>query len=200
MDLSILSTNLRRLRTASGKSQGELAELSGLSRVGYRRIEAGEVAPRVDSLVRVAEALGVGLEQLLAPARVLSHVRFRAHKKMNSREDLLVRLGRKLDDYNDLERLLKRHKPFVFAPLRKEFGRKKAGAARAKVTAQAARESLGLHDDELIRDICGLLEDHGVKVLTPKVQSDGFFGLSIAESDGGPAIVVNTWDRISVER
>lgn len=200
MDLSVLSTNLRRMRTASGRSQSELAELSGLSRVGYRSIEAGEVAPRVDSLMRVAEALGVRLEQLLAPARVLRHVRFRAQKKMHSREDLLVRLGRRLDDYNDLERLLERDIPFVMAPLRKEFSRKKPGPVRAKATAQAARKVLGLHDDELIRDICGLLEDHGVKVLTPKVQSDGFFGLSIAEPGGGPAVVVNTWDRISVER
>jgi hypothetical protein len=46
-----------------------------------------------------------------------------AQKKMNSREDLLVRLGRKLDDYNDLERLLKRQCPFVFTSLRKEFSR-----------------------------------------------------------------------------
>ena len=30
--------------------------------------------------------------------------------------------------------------------------------------------------------------------------SDGFFGLSVAEEDGGPAIIVNVWERISVER
>ena len=30
--------------------------------------------------------------------------------------------------------------------------------------------------------------------------SDGFFGLSVGNEDGGPAIIVNTWGRISVER
>jgi Zn-dependent peptidase ImmA (M78 family) len=30
--------------------------------------------------------------------------------------------------------------------------------------------------------------------------SDGFFGLSIGEEDNGPAIVVNSWERISTER
>jgi Zn-dependent peptidase ImmA (M78 family) len=30
--------------------------------------------------------------------------------------------------------------------------------------------------------------------------SDSFFGLSIAEEDGGPAIIVNAWERIPVER
>jgi len=51
MDLSALSTNVRRLRAASGKSQGDLAEQAGLSRIGYRNIEAGQGAPRVDSLM-----------------------------------------------------------------------------------------------------------------------------------------------------
>jgi Zn-dependent peptidase ImmA (M78 family) len=32
------------------------------------------------------------------------------------------------------------------------------------------------------------------------VASDDFFGLSVGESDGGPAVVINTWERISVER
>ena len=53
---------------------------------------------------------------------------------------------------------------------------------------------------EPIRDICGLLEDNGIKVLLLDKKSDAFFGLSVSERDGGPAVVVNTWERISVER
>jgi Zn-dependent peptidase ImmA (M78 family) len=30
--------------------------------------------------------------------------------------------------------------------------------------------------------------------------SDAFFGLSVGKEDGGPAVVVNAWERISVER
>src|SRR5207245_1218913 len=40
----------------------------------------------------------------------------------------------------------------------------------------------------------------GVKVCAMRIASDAFFGLSVAKSDGGPAIAVNVWDRISVER
>ena len=77
-----------------------------------------------------------------------------------------------------------------------------------KITKQIERgESLilGLNRfahsmDEPIRDICGLLESAGVKVLSIKIASDAFFGLSVAREDGGPAIVVNTWERIAVER
>ena len=50
------------------------------------------------------------------------------------------------------------------------------------------------------RDLCGLLEANGVKVLSLRVASDAFFGLSVAPQDGGPAVAVNTWERISVER
>jgi Zn-dependent peptidase ImmA (M78 family) len=51
-----------------------------------------------------------------------------------------------------------------------------------------------------VPDICGFLEGVGVKVFAPSVASDAFFGLSVGPDDGGPAIVVNTWERISVER
>jgi Zn-dependent peptidase ImmA (M78 family) len=66
--------------------------------------------------------------------------------------------------------------------------------------AIAARKAVGLAIDAPIRDICGLLEDNGVKVLPMPLASEGFFGLSVAQEDGGPAVVVNVWERISVER
>lgn len=67
-------------------------------------------------------------------------------------------------------------------------------------TAARVRGAIDLGEDEPIRDICGLLEARGIKVRGVPVASPHFFGLSVAPSDGGPAIVVNTWDRISVER
>ncbi|HEX4961702.1 MAG TPA: ImmA/IrrE family metallo-endopeptidase, partial [Thermoanaerobaculia bacterium] len=57
-----------------------------------------------------------------------------------------------------------------------------------------------LKPSEPVRDVCGLLEANGIKVLPLRIASDAFFGLSVAAEDGGPAVVVNTWDRISVER
>jgi Zn-dependent peptidase ImmA (M78 family)/transcriptional regulator with XRE-family HTH domain/predicted HTH domain antitoxin len=199
MDLTVLGENLRRLRTAQGKSQGDLAEAAGLSRVGYRNIESGGSAPRVDSLLRVAQALDVRLEDLLSPVRVLTAVRFRADKKMTTRGELLADVARWLDNYNELEQLLSERGAFEFEPVRRKLSRVR-GADRPKRAAALARALVGLDGREAIRDICGLLEDHGVKVFTPKLASEGFFGLSIAESDGGPAVVVNVWERLSVER
>jgi Zn-dependent peptidase ImmA (M78 family) len=113
-------------------------------------------------------------------------------------------VARWIDDYNDLEALLLEagaieKNPFRLAVLRKQLADHPSGEDRARKAAAAARKKLGL-DGAPIRDICGLLEEHGAKVYTPQLASELFFGLSVADGDGGPAIVVNTWDRLSVER
>ena len=66
--------------------------------------------------------------------------------------------------------------------------------------ALRCRNKLGLGPSEPIHDICGLLESAGVKVLPLSLASDSFSGLSVGEEDGGPAVAVNVWERISVER
>lgn len=200
MDLTILSGNLRRIRSAKGKSQAEVADAAGLSRVGYRNIEGGASAPRVDSLMQIASALDVRLEELLTPVRTLTGVRFRAQKKMTTRGELLTDVARWLDDYNDVEALLDAKERFAFAGVHKKVEGLPRGEARARKAAELARRAVKLTDRDAIRDICGLLEDNGAKVFTPKLASEGFFGLSVAASDGGPAVVVNVWERLSVER
>lgn len=197
MDPTILSGNLRRIRSAKGKSQGEVADDAGLSRVGYRNIENGTSAPRVDTLLRIAGVLGVKLEELLAPVRTLTAVRFRAQKKMTTRGELLADVARWLDDYNELEDLLHSRAEFKFGALKDRL-RNVTKAERPRKAAEYARELAGLNEG--VRDICGVLEGNGVKVFTPKLASEGFFGLSVAEKDGGPAVVVNVWERLSVER
>jgi Zn-dependent peptidase ImmA (M78 family) len=160
-------------------------------------MEEGLVEPRVDSLLRVAEVLGVKADRLVTSARRLEAVRFRAQKKMTTREDLLANVARWLDDYAEVERLVDDAVPFRLASVAKSV---KPSPERAIDVAAAARKTLKLTDHEPIRDLSGLLEDHGVKVFKPSVASEGFFGLSVGQADGGPAVVVNCWERISVER
>ena len=199
-----LAANLRRYRTAKGLSQQALADKAGLSRIGYRDIESGKATPRLDSLQRISDALGVAVPDLLVPARELRCVRFRAQKRMVSRENVLADVARWLDDYVELEELLAAKVPWDLADVAKQIRRsRKTGVELGKFAAEQARAALGLskknHEDS-IRDLCGLLEDRGVKVLTAPVASEGFFGLSVGPTDGGPAVFVNVWDRISVER
>lgn len=200
MDQSIIGANLRRVREAKGLSQAQLAELAGISRVAYRNIENGSATPKVSTLQNIADGLAVKLQDLIVPVRTLKKVRFRASKKMNSRDSIINEVARWLDDFNDLEKLLNNRKDYRFEELSKELSIGTSGDARAKKAAEKARDVLGLKYNEPIRDIAGLLESAGIKVYPISLASDGFFGLSVAKEEGGPAIIVNVWDRISVER
>jgi Zn-dependent peptidase ImmA (M78 family)/DNA-binding XRE family transcriptional regulator len=196
-----LSHNLRRVRDAKKLSQADVAEKAQLSRVAYGNIESGAAQPRVETLMRIADVFGVKLQDLLIPTRPLRFVRFRALKRMTSREQVLVDVFRWLENYNDLEDMLKERVAFRFERVVRDLAKMKPGADRARLAAERARQALNLEPGDSIRDICGLLEERGgVNVYPMALASDAFFGLSVAKDDGGPAVVVNVWDRISVER
>ncbi len=197
MNGNAISLNLRRLRQAKKCSQEALAELSGLSKAAYKNIESGKSEPRVSSLQAIAMALEVSIQKLVEPVRVLRHVRFRSNRRMRSREQILVDVGRWLSDFGDIEEILDDRMAYKLGDIRRQL---KSRKNRGEVAASLARQTLGLDAEEPVRDICGLLESGGIKVGEQKVASHDFFGLSIAASDGGPAVVVNTWDRIPVER
>lgn len=54
------------LRTAKQLTREQLCSLSGVSYPTLHRYEAGKMAPRLDHLVRLAEALGVPLDDLVS--------------------------------------------------------------------------------------------------------------------------------------
>jgi len=194
---STVAMNIRRLRAAKGLSEIAVAGAAGLSRAGYRNLEGGTGEPRSATLVRVAKALGAMPTDLLRPAAPLPRARFRSLKRMKAREQLLVDVGRRLADYQQLEAALDANDPYAFATYPEPPA---SGGPAAVAAAGEIRKLLGLGAKEPIRDICGLLEGAGIKFLRTGVASNDFFGLSVAAGDGGPAIVVNTWQRISVER
>jgi DNA-binding XRE family transcriptional regulator len=59
-----IGARIRALRLATGRSAAEVARAVGLARPNYSRLEAGRHEPRVQTLVRVAEALEVPLATL----------------------------------------------------------------------------------------------------------------------------------------
>jgi len=170
-----------------------LSEKAGISRVALGKIERGEVEPRADTLAYLAEALRADLRELVSSVASLAGVRFRAKKRVNTRQQILAEVSTWLQSYVWLESELGLYEPFVLEEL---VGRDLS----EEDLASEARAHLGLDRKDAIRDICGLLEDNGVRVLLLDKKTDAFFGLSVAPNGGGPAVVVNTWDRISVER
>ncbi|MFH7321415.1 ImmA/IrrE family metallo-endopeptidase [Desulfurivibrio sp. D14AmB] len=195
MDLKILAHNVRRLRVAKRLSQSDLANIAGLSLPAVKSIELVKSEPRIRTMQAIAKALDVKLQVLFQPVRELRTVRFRAAKRMQNRENVLAEVAKWLDDFNYLEQCLNERKQFKLKEARASCSR-----ARLAEAAGLCRKKLGLKSTEPIHDICGLLEQAGVKVFPVPMASDSFFGLSIGEEDGGPAVVVNVWERISVER
>lgn len=57
--------NLRRVRTDQALSQEKLAELAGLHRTYISQVERGVVSISLDSIERLAKALGVAEEELV---------------------------------------------------------------------------------------------------------------------------------------
>jgi Zn-dependent peptidase ImmA (M78 family)/DNA-binding XRE family transcriptional regulator len=198
MSHETIGANLRRLRSARGATQEDLAEAAGITRVAYRNLETGASLPRTETLQALARALEVGIQDLVTPSAELRQVRFRSFRRLNTREQILIDVGRRLRDFNDLEEILGDRVEYALRSFLRDFG--EGGEADPAAVAARVRERFGLATDEPVRDLCGLLESRGIKVLPLRIASDAFFGLSVAEGDGGPAVAVNTWDRISVER
>ena len=189
-----IAANLARLRLDKDLTQGDLALDAGLSRVALGRIERGAVLPRAKTLYALAKALAVPVSELVTSVHPLESVRFRAKAQVRSREQILAEVSKWLQAYAWLEAELGEQADFRFDKA------KPTDSDSASAVARAARQAVGVAPDAAVRDICGLLEAGGVKILLLQTRRDSFFGLSVGQRDRGPAVVVNTWDRISVER
>lgn len=191
MQSDTIGNNIRRLRLARGLTQDEMATRASISLASFRNYESGKAVPKVNTLMVIAKELGTDLNDVVAEPKKLTSVRFRAHRKLNTRDQILVDAANWLEDFAELEEITGDRSAWRFGHLK---------AKTPQQMAQKVREELDLKDTEPIRDICGLLESCGIKVFPRPVSSEHFFGLSIGPSSSGPAVVVNTWDRIPVER
>ena len=67
MDLQrIFGGHIRRLRKGQFLSQEELAARSGISTDGLRRVERGSTSPRLSTIAKLAQALGLSLTMVFA--------------------------------------------------------------------------------------------------------------------------------------
>ncbi len=64
-----LGLRVRELRLAAGLSQSALAKLVGTRQPNIARLEAGGGMPRIDTLDRIAQALGAELVVILQPTQ-----------------------------------------------------------------------------------------------------------------------------------
>ena len=64
-----LAENIKALREARGLSQQQIAKIADIPRATWTHLESGAANPTLAVLVKVAAALQVRLDELLAPAR-----------------------------------------------------------------------------------------------------------------------------------
>jgi len=91
--MSNFAQRLKELRTARNLTQTRLAELMTISPRVYSRWETGDVTPHFDTIVRLADTLGVSLDELAGRKEVVSETTIRNHE--------LNRLCRKVDQLPD---------------------------------------------------------------------------------------------------
>jgi len=64
-ELAFLANRIKHLRLAKKISQEDLAAKAGLSRTGMGLIEQGKRWPRLATLLKISEALGMTIEDVL---------------------------------------------------------------------------------------------------------------------------------------
>lgn len=197
--MTAISKNLKRMRIARKLSQKEVADRAGLSRVAYGSIESGKSEPRVRNLQKLAGIFDVKLQDIVAMVPQITSLRFRAldtlkKYELSQREEIVSDVAIWLKDFNELEGILGDKPEYLFSGFSVD-----SNDALAMVTGKA-RKILKLDENIPISDICELLEKTGIKISLINSNLKGFFGLSVSECDGGPAICVNTFKKISVER
>ena len=60
-----IGQNIRRIREEKGMSQGDIYRKLDMDRAYVSRVESGLTNPTVDTLAKIAWALGVGVEDLI---------------------------------------------------------------------------------------------------------------------------------------
>ena len=194
-----VAQNLIKLRVTNKYTQEYVAEKADISLLAYRNIESGKSKPNLSTLEKIANVYNANITDLLKETQQqISKVRFRALEKKNirKREDIISEISLWVEKYNKLVNLLKLNSNFEY-----KLANIENKTNNPIIMAQEARKALELSNDETIMDICNLIEfKAGIKIMAKQFNSDSFFGLSAEDIHGGKIIVVNTWDRISVER
>lgn len=63
--MSRIKSNLAQIRKAKGMTQRKLSYLSGVHRVSIARYESGRVSPTLRVLEKLADALGVPIDDII---------------------------------------------------------------------------------------------------------------------------------------
>lgn len=196
MALSDLSKNVRRFMKIKKLSIPQLAKECGLGTATLSNILNEKSSPNSSTLIKISTALGVSFSDLLAEIPTLKTLRFRTNHKLTAREiaerdQLQIDSAIWLKNYVNLEELTQNQIEYKFEQITTE---------NPIEAAKEIRKIYNIREEEPIYDILSLVEDAGIKLYLHDFNFQKTFGLSVNKEDGGPAIIVNNNESISVER
>jgi len=196
MALADLGRNVRRYMKLQKLSIPQLAEKSGLGTATLSNILNEKASPNSSTLIKISTALGVSFPELLAETPKLKTLRFRTNTKLTAREvaerdQLEIDSAIWLKNYVSLEELTGK---------KSNYKLKKVVSKDPKEAAKEVRKILNIKEEAPVYDIVSLIENAGIKLYLHDFNFQKTFGLSVNEEDGGPAIIVNNNESISVER
>ena len=86
-----LAANIRELREARGLSQQVASKMAGIPRPTWANLESGSANPTLAVVVRVASALQISIEELLAPPRSTGRLYASSELPSRTRNRVVVR-------------------------------------------------------------------------------------------------------------
>ena len=188
--------NIKRYREAKGFTIQQMATKTRMPVEYYKKIESGKSDITNEDLYVIAKALKVEVPKLIYPTQELRNVRFRSNKQLKDRQLVILDVEYWLNEYKFIEDLLGDQLPSPIVDLGIQIKKENKNIVEA---ANLTRKRFGLDADEPIFNLGNLLEINGVKVGNHVIKSHDFMGLSANAREGGPAIVINTWNKIPVE-
>jgi Zn-dependent peptidase ImmA (M78 family)/DNA-binding XRE family transcriptional regulator len=191
-----IGENIKRIRIIKRKTQSDISELAGLSRLGFSNIENGISSPSTNTLLNIAKALEVNIQDLVREPQKISSLRYRI-KKINTKKDKSIMiydeiaLKNWLTNFIFLENALK---DYV------EYSLNEINQQNPILAALETRRKLSISDNEPIFDIISLLESAGIKIYLYKSPLKKSFGMSINSNDGAYVVAVNVKPEINTEK
>lgn len=188
----MIGERLKRARAASGLSMAHLGEASGVSATMIKKYEHDESMPSSGVLIALSKALGVRTEYFFRPNMIqLGGVEYR--KKSSTPQKILNRVS--ADVLDQAERWFELRNLWPDFPMESFVAPDHMPAIQTiddiESVALAVRQAWRLGTDA-IGDLIGLLESHGILVITTDSEhADKIDGLQ-ASVKGVPVIVVST--------
>ncbi|MBI4641577.1 MAG: ImmA/IrrE family metallo-endopeptidase [Candidatus Tectomicrobia bacterium] len=177
----MVGERIHRQRTTVGMTVAQLAKLIGVNRNTLTNYESGKTEPTASDLVRIADALGCDIIDLLAETpSVAPRFAFRAHAVLHNDPQITVIARKYLRAYREIEEMAGKTLPlklmqFPFSP------QEIPSNQWIKMAATKTRESCGIRDCGP-ENITYVLESLGVRCLF-FYKGKGLDGLSVLQDD-----------------